>query len=730
MRNAHPTKPFSVSLPGIPPARFARPEGACGFAALRAAAIFLRSINPSWPCRAGPLPLQNTTPNPNADPLLELIQPDEAIQQHLARFGARLIHVNEVVAIEVSGELEGLIPGGAPLPYRLVPDQGSLAKIAKWRRLSPEQRLALVQERMTPAIHDALEDDIADFVIDVQKRARKSGVDAVAFLGALQTGRELFSRRRQVVENRLEEALHRREETEHRDAALRSVPLARYPESFELASGMRRRFIAILGPTNSGKTHQAMEALTAAKSGVYLAPLRLLALENYERLLDRDVAVSLVTGEERRLTPGATHVASTIEMLDTGRQVEVAVIDEIQMLEDLERGSAWTAAVCGAPARTVYLLGSLAAKPAVEALAHRLDCPLEIHVLQRKSPLSMEPHAVGSIGQLQRGDAVIAFSRREVLEWAAGIARAGLRVATLYGNLSPEVRRAQAQRFRDGEADVVVATDAIGMGLNLPIRRVVFTTSKKYDGISEDILPAWLTHQIAGRAGRFGIHEAGHVAGFDDSTHRAIARLMKTHPEDLPSRGFYVTPSLEQLQSISRATGEQSLAKLLETFSRNIDLSDDFFLPGDFAEQIDRARWLDVLRLSLPERFTFSLVPFSSRVTMLNDAWQAWARKVANGRRNYLSDDLEAFERAKYPLQAAEDACKKYSAYAWLGYRLPDFFPDAEAAVEIARETSARVDRMLAAQNQDGRRAGARDTRRPPHRSGESRGGMLRRGRR
>lgn len=625
------------------------------------------------------------------------------IGAYLARFGARLIHANESVAIEVAGELEG----DMPTAFRLVPDRGVLARITKWRRLDAAQRLALVQERLNAATLAALREEIADFVATVERRAKQVGLDATQFLGALQSGRELASRRFRVVEDRLADAIAHKQAQTHAEAALRSVPLARYPESFEHASGMRRRFIAILGPTNSGKTHQAMEALARARSGVYLAPLRLLALENFERLAERDVAVSLVTGEEQRLTEGATHVASTIEMLDTSRRVDVAVIDEVQMLEDLERGAGWTAAICGVPADTVYLLGSLAARPAIEALAQRLACPLEVAVLHRKSPLAMEQQAVGGLGRLQRGDAVIAFSRRDVLEWAANISKIGLKVAAIYGNLSPEVRRTQARRFREGEADVVVATDAIGMGLNMPIRRVVFTTAKKYDGISEDLLPAWLTHQIAGRAGRYGIHEAGHIAGFDESTHRAITRLMKTHAEDLPKRGFFVTPSLQQLEMIARATGETSLAKLLELFSRNIDLSDDFFLPGNLAEQIERAQWLDSLRLSLAQRFTFSLVPISSRVAMLNDAWQGWARTVANGRKCYLSNDLESFERARYPLQAAEDACKKYSAYAWLGYRLPEHFPDAESAVAIARETSERVDRMLAAQNQGHNRATA-----------------------
>jgi ATP-dependent RNA helicase SUPV3L1/SUV3 len=656
----------------------------------------------------------------------ELAKTADDMAVYLARFGARLIHTNESVAIEVAGELDREFEGGGPLPvspvaFRLVPERGVLARITKWRKLDAAARLALVQERLNADTLVELHEEVTGFAADIQRRATAAGLDAMRFLGALQSGRELVSRRFRVAEDRLEEAIYQKQQETHAEAAMHSVRLARYPESFEQAEGMRRRFIAILGPTNSGKTHQAMEALALAKSGVYLAPLRLLALENYERLVERGVAVSLVTGEERRVTEGATHVASTIEMLDASRPVDIGVIDEIQMLEDLERGSGWTAAVCGVPAKTVYLLGSLAARPAVEALAQRLGCPLEIITLQRKSPLEMEAQAVGSLGQLRRGDAVIAFSRRDVLEWASNISKLGLKVATIYGNLSPEVRRAQAQRFRDGEADVVVATDAIGMGLNMPIRRVVFTTAKKYDGISEDLLPAWLTHQIAGRAGRYGIHEAGHVAGFDDHTHRLIARLMKIHATDLPKRGFFVTPSLQQLESISKATGERSLAKLLELFSRNIDLSDDFFLPGDLTEQIERAQWLDSLPLSLAQRFTFSLVPISSRVAMLNDAWQGWARNVAGGKSCWLSMDLESFERARFPLQAAEDACKKYSAYAWLGYRLPDFFPDAEAAVAIARETSERVDRMLAVQNQSQSRAHSRASARND-RTGQNRG--------
>ena len=148
--------------------------------------------------------------------------------------------------------------------------------------------------------------------------------------------------------------------------------------------------------------------------------------------------------------------------------------------------------MCGAPASVVYLVGAPEARRAIEALAERLECPLEVHVLKRKAPLSMEAGAVRKLKNLKRGDAVIAFSRREVLMWRDMITEMGMAVATVYGNLSPEVRRAQAERFRDGSADIVVGTDALAMGLNMPIARIVMTTTVKFNGIEEEEIPAAL----------------------------------------------------------------------------------------------------------------------------------------------------------------------------------------------------------------------------------------------
>ena len=626
---------------------------------------------------------------------------DAAPALHAQMLGAELVKLEGRVFLRFSGVVE---VGPLRVPYDLVPSHGVLAKPSKWRKMSPTDQMQLISQRAHPGTQDELQRRLAAFIAGMQTRADDSGLDAMTFLHAL-AGKDTSDPVEQVfdrIEQRLTHAIERQHEERHAALTKESINLAEYPASFELAYRMPRRFIALLGPTNSGKTHQAMEALAKAKTGVYLAPLRLLALENYERLRDtkphgKEIKVSLITGEERRIEEDATHVASTVEMLDTSTRVDVAVIDEIQMLGDRDRGAAWTAAVCGAPASVVYLVGALEARRAIEALAERLECPLEVHTLRRKAPLAMEPGPVRKLRNLRRGDAVIAFSRRDVLMWRDLITESGFSVATVYGNLSPEVRRAQAARFRKREADIVVGTDAIAMGLNLPIERVVMTTSTKYNGVEEEEVPAALAKQIAGRAGRFGVHEEGFVAGYDDETHQVMRSLLKEKIPPVAAAGFSVAPTLEHLHRIAAVTGEQSLTKLFKRFVHNIDVPDGFFFPRITEEQLDRAQWLDTLPLSVADKFTLSLVPISARVPSLHAAWQNWAHALAKGKVCALHHEPGALLRQN--LQEVEDTCRRYSAYAWLSYRCPEYFPSGELAQELARDASERVDVILQTQN-------------------------------
>ncbi|WP_036213392.1 helicase-related protein [Massilia alkalitolerans] len=618
-----------------------------------------------------------------------------------AERGIELVKMEGRVFLRFSGEVryEGL-----RVPYRLVPSRGVLAKPSKWRKMDMLARRDLLEERATPDAIEDLQTEAEAFVRDIAEEADDFGWDPMLFLHVLdeletsEPAEFVFQR----ISQRLTHAIEREQEERHAARTKESINLAEYPESFEVASRMQRKFIALLGPTNSGKTHRAMEALAKAASGVYLAPLRLLALENYERLQNarphgKEIKVSLITGEERRIAEDATHVASTVEMLDTKTQVEVAVIDEIQMLADRDRGAAWTAAVCGAPASTVFLVGAPEARRAIEALAERLEVPLEVHVLKRMAPLAMEPSPVRKLGNLRRGDAVIAFSRRDVLMWRDMITEKGLSVATVYGNLSPEVRRAQAERFREGQADIVVGTDALAMGLNMPIARIVMTTAVKYNGVEEEEISAALAKQIAGRAGRYGVHEEGFVAGYDDDTHEVMRALMKEKIPPVAATGFAVAPSLEQLHRISSVTGETSLVKLLKRFVHNIDVPDGFFYPRITEEQNERAEWLDTLPLSVAEKFMLSLVPISSRVPVLQSAWEHWALSLAKKKVCKLQPPIQ--ELYYMNLQEVEDTCRMYSAYAWLGYRDPEHFPSIELAQQLAREASERVDAMLQQQN-------------------------------
>jgi ATP-dependent RNA helicase SUPV3L1/SUV3 len=615
--------------------------------------------------------------------------------------GIALAKAEGRVFLRVTGVIDY---AGRRVPYDLVPAQGVLAKPSKWRKMDREARGALLRERAAEDVTAELHGFVDAFVQEMADACDDCDLDATPFLQGLadmqisEPAGMVFDRIRQ----RLEHAVEREMEEQHAERTRQSINLAEYPASFDVARRMKRKFIALLGPTNSGKTHQAIEALAKAPSGVYLAPLRLLALENYERLQGMEqrgkpLAVSLVTGEERRVVEGATHVASTVEMLDTRTPVDVAVIDEIQMLADRDRGAAWTAAVCGAPAQVVYLVGAPEARRAIEVLAARLECELEVHVLKRKGPLSMEPTAVRKLSNLRRGDAVICFSRREVLMWRDMVTEMGLSVATVYGNLSPEVRRAQAQRFRDGAADVVVGTDAIAMGLNMPIARIVMTTSVKYNGYEEEEIPAALARQIAGRAGRFGVHEEGLVAGYDNETHNVMRSLLHEKPVPLKTTGFAVAPTLEHLHRISSVTNEQGLAKLLKRFVHNIDVPDGFFFPRITEDQFERAAWLDTLDLTVAEKFALSLVPISSKVPSLQNAWEKWAKALAHKTVTHLSPHQSPLSYMN--LQEVEDSCRLYSAYAWLSYRQPEFFPDIAKAQELSRAASERVDAILQDQN-------------------------------
>lgn len=280
-------------------------------------------------------------------------------------------------------------------------------------------------------------------------------------------------------------------------------------EMYPLARSMHRHFVLHYGPTNSGKTYMALEALKNANRGLYVGPLRLLALEVSEKFNDQGVACSLITGEEENIVPNAHITASTIEMLSTKEQYDVVVIDEAQMLQDQDRGANWTTAILGTCAKEIHVCMAPEAVNLVQTLISTCGDTCELISHSRSTELIFEGKYDNEI---KRGDAYIVFSRKQVLSLAAEFESNGYAVSVIYGNLPPSARREEARRFVEGETEVLISTDAIGMGLNLPIKRIVFMETSKFDGTTHRNLTVPEIKQIAGRAGRQGIFEEGFVA--------------------------------------------------------------------------------------------------------------------------------------------------------------------------------------------------------------------------
>jgi ATP-dependent RNA helicase SUPV3L1/SUV3 len=263
--------------------------------------------------------------------------------------------------------------------------------------------------------------------------------------------------------------------------------------------------IAHLGPTNSGKTHDALRFLVESGEGVYAAPLRMLAQEAYRRLADElgEEKVGLVTGEER-VNQGAPIVCCTAEMAPSSGHT--LVLDEIQWAEDEERGSAWTRLLLGGEYRHILLLGAVEALPLVR---HAFP-QAEIRFFERKAPLDWVGRR--GIAGLGPNTVVVAFSRRAVIGLAGELNQLHPgRVSCLYGAMPLASRREEIDRFIAGQAEVCAATDVLGHGVNLPCETLLFAETTKFDGKERRDLEPWEIAQIAGRAGRFGFHERGHV---------------------------------------------------------------------------------------------------------------------------------------------------------------------------------------------------------------------------
>ena len=422
--------------------------------------------------------------------------------------------------------------------------------------------------------------------------------------------RRLLEKNPELIRLQKQEDAANRREKRIRNALLEAIP-EHYRDLYPLARQMTRRFFLHLGPTNSGKTYEGVQRLHGAENGLYLGPLRLLAAEQFEALNLDDIPCSLVTGEEQIRVPFSRVQSSTVEMADLKTRYDVAVIDECQMIADRDRGGAWSAALLGLCAEEIHVCAS----PDAENLLTRIieDCGDELTVIhhERMTPLEVEKDGFQFPNSVRPGDALIVFSKARVHAVAAELRSRGYKVSLIYGALPPDVRRNQADRFMRGVTDVVVSTDAIAMGMNLPIRRIVFLESEKYDGDITRMLTDAEIKQIAGRAGRYGKYEIGYVNafGFKKEVAHALAR-------PLPPLTEGVISFPDSLLGIPLP-----LTRILEQWLRMQDKG--CFSKASTARMAELAAMMETPKTDRHLLYRFLCIPFDEKEPDLLTRWKA-----------------------------------------------------------------------------------------------------------
>lgn len=499
---------------------------------------------------------------------------------------------------------------------------------------------------------------------------------------------------------------------------------------------MRRRFIFHHGPTNSGKTHAALEELVKAKSGVYCAPIKALAAQVWKRI-NASVPCDLLIGDERQFGGGAEHVSCTVEMTPIDYQIDVGVIDEVQMIGDGDRGWAWTRAILGLPAREIHLCGEERAIPLIRSLLYKTRELKGLRLVphQRLAPLRTSAALGGDLRQVENGDCLVCFSRKMIFAMKSQLEKLpGVAAHYIYGSMPFAVREAQADAFnrgvreavegKDSKKHVLVSTDAIAYGLNMSIERIIFVSMKKFDGKQMTSLPQATTVQVAGRAGRFGVLRAN-----------TFGRCTTLHADDFPTLESAINARLSPLQRAGLLPTADILElyvtmnsdkKRLKTsgvvpqdvfyghvkdFSSQCKTSDLFF-PCDLSRSLLQvARELDAVPgLSLTDRILFCYVPVNTRNKDTFDLLRCFARDHATGGPVRLRID-EEFEqlvgqcahlkthkdsvRAHRILSRMEDLYRHAEMYCWLSWRFGNTFIYLEAGSALKERIVAKMDELL-----------------------------------
>ena len=418
-----------------------------------------------------------------------------------------------------------------------------------------------------------------------------------------------------------------------------SLLIPKHPkDEYPLARGMKRHFIIHYGFTNTGKTYHALLRLKAAETGAYLSPLRLLALEVQENLNSSGVPCSLTTGEEEDIIPEAKHMSSTVEKMNIHQEYDVCVIDECQMIGDSQRGFAWTRAILGARAKEVHLCTAPEALDLLVRIIEECGDTYELSEHRRNTELVYIRKDYDIERDVEQGDALVVFSKKSVLNIASELFNRDIQASVIYGALPYNTRKTQLERFINGETKVVVATDAIGMGLNLPVRRIIFMEDSKYDGTEVRRLLPHEVKQIAGRAGRQGIYDIGYVLSSENC--EGINELLLEPNTKLYRAYLGFSEILLNIDAdIMEVLKIWANMKTSPLFTKT-DITRTLYLINEL-----RIRGLD---FSKDELLRLTNIPFSEDNEAVFSLWLIYCDRYSKGREIYMpepeSEDLYGLE--------------------------------------------------------------------------------------
>ncbi|XP_034825459.1 ATP-dependent RNA helicase SUV3 homolog, mitochondrial [Maniola hyperantus] len=505
------------------------------------------------------------------------------------------------------------------------------------------------------------------------------------------------------------------------------TPASWYPQ----ARNINRKIIFHAGPTNSGKTYHAMERFLTSKSGVYCGPLKLLATEIYHKSNSKGTPCDLITGEERRhasqyntlvdnnedtetdkeesylidepeLTP-SRHVACTVEMTSLNELYEVAIIDEIQMIGDRGRGWAWTRAVLGLQAEELHLCGESGSINLIEEICNTTGEEIEVRSYKRLTELKVEDSALGSLDKVREGDCIVCFNKNDIYSVSRAIEQRGHEVAVIYGSLPPGTKLAQANKFNDPESSckVMVATDAIGLGINLSIRRIIFYSLIKpvvnEDGDKEmDVISISQALQIAGRAGRYGsAWETGFVTTYNTEDLATLKTLLSQPPDPITQAGLH--PTAEQMELYAYHLPHATLSSLMDIFVHLCTVDDSLYFMCNTEGFKFLAEMIQHVPLPLRARYVFCCAPINNKLPFVCATFLKMVRQYSRNEpitRNWMCNVVDwplPPPKTIMDLVHLEAVFDVLELYLWLSYRFPDMFPD----VKLVREMEIGLDAII-----------------------------------